>query len=76
MVAESQETHAHWFSRHMLLQSMISLKPKIQMKNCETPILANGNIFPMSYGQDSDMLYGVYGTCLKFQYVRSHCVQT
>ena len=37
MVAESQATRAHWFSKHMLLQSMISLKPKIQMKNREIP---------------------------------------
>ena len=76
MVAESQGTRMHWFSRHMLLQSMISLKPEIQMKKREIPILANGNIFPMSYGRAYDMFYGVCGTCLKLQYVRSHCVQT
>ena len=76
MVAESQGTRVHWFSRHMLLQSMISLKPKIQMKNREIPILANRNIFPMSYGRSSDMFFGFCGTCLNFLYVRSHYVET
>ena len=76
MVVEAQGTRAHWFSRHMLLQSMISLKPEIQMKNREIPILANGNIFPMSYGRAYYMFCRVCGTCLKFLYVRSHYVQT
>ena len=76
MVVEAQGTRVHWFSRHMLLQSMISLKLEIQMKNCEIPILANGNIFPISYGIVSDMFCGVHGTCLKLRYMRSHCAQT
>ena len=76
MVAEAQGMCVHWFSRHMLLQSMISLKPDIQMKNREIPILDNGNIFPISYGRASDVFYRVCGTCLTFLYVRSHCVQT
>ena len=76
MVAESQGMHARWFSRHMFLQSMISLKPEIQMKNREIPILANRNIFLMSYGRAFDMLCGVCSTYLKLRYMRSHCVQT
>ena len=76
MVVEAQGTRAHWFSRHMLLQSMISLKPEIQMKNREIPILANGNIFPMRYGRDSNVFYRVYGTCFKLLYVSWHCVHT
>ena len=76
MVAEAQETCAHWFCRYMLLKWMISLKLEIQMKNREIPILANGNIFPMRYGRGFDVLCRVYGTCLKFLYVRLHCVQT
>ena len=76
MVAEAQGTRAHWFSKHMLLQSMMSLKPEIQMKNRKIPILANRNIFPMSYGRASDMFSRVCGTYLKLRYVRSHCVQT
>ena len=76
MVGESQGTRAHWFSRHMLLQSMISLKPEIQMKNHEIPILDNINIFPMRYSRASYMFYRVYGNCLKLLCVRSHCVHT
>ena len=76
MVAEAQGMHTHYFSRHMLLQLMISLKPEIQMKKHEIPILDDRNIFPMSYGRTSNMFCGVHGTCLKLLYVRSHCVQT
>ena len=76
MVAKSQGTCAHWFSIHMLLQSMISLKLEIQMKNHEIPILSNENIFPIRYGRAFDMLCRVHGTCLNLLYVRSHCVQT
>ena len=76
MVVGAQGTRAHWFSRHMLLQLMISLKPEIQMKNHEIPILANENIFPMRYGRASDMFCGVLGIYFKLWYVRSHCVKT
>ena len=76
MVVESQGTHTHLFSLHMLLQSMIYLKPKIQMKNREIPILDNKNIFPMSYGGSYHMFFGVCGSCFKFWYMRSHCVQS
>ena len=76
MVAEAQGTHAHYFCIHMLLQLIISLKPEIQMKNREIPILANGNIFPMSYSRAFDIFFGVCGTFLKFRYMRLHCVQT
>ena len=76
MVVEAQGTRTHWFCRYMLLQWMISLKPEIQMKNREIPILANENIFPMKYGRAFDMFFGSRGTFLKLQYVRSHCVQT
>ena len=75
MVSEAKRMRAHWFSKHMFLQSMISLKPEIQMKKHEIPILANRNIFPMSYGRASDMFCGVRGTFLKLWYVRSHYVQ-
>lgn len=64
------------FCRHLLLQSMISLKPESQIKNREIPILADRKSFPMSYGRASETLYGVCSTCLKCLYVRPHCVQT
>ena len=76
MVAEAQGMCVHWFSKHMLLQSMISLKPEIQMKNREIPILSNKNIFPMSYSRAFDIFFGVCGTFLKFRCMRLHCVQT
>ena len=60
----------------MLLQLMISLKPEIQMKKYEIPILHNINIFPMSYGITSEMFCGGRGTCLKLLDVMSHCVHT
>ena len=65
MFVESYRMHAHSFCIHMLLQLVITLKPEIQMKNREIPILANENIFPMKYGGASDMFCGVRGTCLK-----------
>ena len=77
MVAEAQGTRTHWFSKHMLLQSMISLKPEIQMKNREIPILDNNNIFPMRYGRSSNIFTTVvHDTFLKLLYMRSHCVHT
>ena len=76
MFAEDQGTHVHCFCRHMFLQSMISLKLEIQMKNHGILIFADEKTFPMWYGRVFDMLCGFHGTCLNLLYVRPYYVQT
>ena len=46
------------------------------MKKHEIPILDDENKFQMIYDRASNILFGVSGTCLKFLYEGSHCVQT
>ena len=43
----------HIVYKNVLLQTHISHKLGIQMKNCEIPILAHGNSFPMRYSGGS-----------------------
>ena len=76
MFFEAQGMRTHCFYSHMLLQSTISLKPQIQMKNWKIPILVYENKFPMQYGRTFDILCGVLHTCLNLLYMRQHFVQT
>ena len=66
MFVEDHGARAHYFCRHMLFQSMVSLKPESQMKNRKIPILDEGNTFQMRYGRDFYTFYWVHGTCLNF----------